>query len=131
MAKKAWRSAESWTYVLLADRELPPEQQTRFTLSPLSQLERAAVRDEIARVQTLQDGTKSIISHSRRQGLEIAVRHIASIENFPGDTPEKEKWPAGETERRKYLEMLGDDSVQEIGNEIWTKSELGDDLKNS
>lgn len=129
MAKKAPRPAESWTYVLVADRELATEEQSIFTLSPLSQAERATVRDELARIQTQQDGTKSIISRSHRQGWEIALRHIVSIENFPAGSPEP--WPKGDVERRKYLEALDDGFVQELGNEVWARSELGDDLKNS
>lgn len=130
MAKKANRPAESWIYVLVGDRTLPEAEQTRFTLSPLTISERAIVRDEIARVQTLQDGTKTVISQHRRQGLDIALRHIVSIDNFPvGES--SQPWPKETDRRLAYLEMLGDDNVQEIGNEIFSKSELGDDLKNS
>lgn len=129
MAKKVPRPAGSWTFVLAADRTLPDGEQSRFTVSPLTITERAIVRDEIARIHTQPDGSKSIISQNRRQGVEIALHHIVSIENFPVGEPQP--WPKGNEERLRYLEMLGDDSVQEIGNEIWTRSELGNDLKNS
>lgn len=129
MAKSITRPAESWTYILKADRELAPAEQSQFTLRPLTQVERATVRDEIARIQTARDGTKSVISSSQRQGIEIAAGCIVGVENFPSDGPKA--WPSERDPQRKYLELLSDDSVQELANEIWEKSTIGDVVKNS
>lgn len=129
MAKRVTRPAESWSYVLQSDRGLPLEEQSRFVLSPLSQIERAAIRDEIARVSTASDGRKDIISRERRQGVEIVLDHLVSVENFPAGAPQK--WPDKREERSAYLEQLDDDFVQELANEIWEKSTIGLEVKNS
>jgi len=129
MPAKTTRPAESWSYVLECDRELDAAEQSRFILRPLTQSERAAVRDDIARVETAKDGARSVVSRSQRQGIELAINHIVSIENFPAGAPQP--WPPDPATRRSYLEMLRDDYVQEVANEIWAKSVVGDDLKNS
>lgn len=129
MATKIARPAESWPYVLKIDREAPSEQQSRFVLRPMTQGERAAMRDEIARVHREKDGARSVISRTNRVGVEIALAHIVSIENFPAGAPQP--WPADAADREKYLEMLGDSWLQEIADEVWEKSTAGDDVKNS
>ena len=129
MAKKKSRPAESWTYLLVSDRELPIEEQSRFTLSPLTQAERAAIQDDLARTHVATDGSKSVVARTRRQGLSIALDHIVAIENFPAGAPQP--WPKDREGRETYLEMLDDDFVQEIGNEVFERSSVGVAEKNS
>jgi hypothetical protein len=129
MASKITRPAQSWTYILDDDRDLPDAEQSRFTLRPLTQQERAVIRDEIGRIETGKDGTKSVISRSYRQGIEIVLDAIVSIENFPAGAPQP--WPDDRQQRRQYIDMLSDHYVQELANEAWFKSVAGDDVKNS
>lgn len=130
MAKAKKRPTEAWTYVLEADRSLDPSEQSRFVLAPMTYAQRAAVRDGMTQGDRVY-----------RSAGEIALDHILSIENFPSDDPRP--WPAEREERRKYLELLDDDDVLEIGNEVWARSTLtyraqpsdaprdGDTVKNS
>lgn len=133
MAKKTSRAAaESWSYVLKDDRVLPLEQQSRFILRPLSQAERATVRDAMNRVVSTSTGE---LTENRTWQVThgLALSHIVSIENFPAGAPAP--WPNRMSERERYLEQLDDDYVLEIGNEIWVKSTLtpeeGEAAKNS
>lgn len=116
MAKAKKRPAESWTYVLEADRALDAAQQSRFVLSPMTYAERAAIRDDLLR------GEGNVSKVFRNAGT-IAIEHLVSIENFPAGEPQP--WPADRAARERYLELLDDDDVLEIGNEIWTRSALG------
>jgi hypothetical protein len=121
MAKAKKRPAEAWTYVLEADRTLDPSEQSRFTLSPMTYAQRAAVRDAM-----------TLGGRVYESAGEIAVKHIVSIENFPAGN--SQPWPSDREERRRYLELLDDDAVLELGNEVWRRSTLGVDeeaVKNS
>jgi hypothetical protein len=130
MAQRVAVPAERWTYVLEADRTLPIEQQSRFTLRPLSMAERAAARDNLARVH-IAHGERVITHRDRSLAFELALSHIASIENFPAGEPKP--WPVDEplSARASYLELLGDEAVREIGNEIFDRSVAPPAAKNS
>lgn len=131
MAKLVKRPAESWRYVLRGDRALPIEQQTVFTLAPLTMAERAQVHDDITRTQTQPDGTRITLGRTRQTGVELVLSHVVAIENFPVGAPEP--WPTSAAARARYLERLQDDDVLELGNEIFERSDLGDEdvAKNS
>ena len=127
MAKKQKRAAECWRYVLLRDRKLPPEEQTTWILRPLTQLERAEARDNMARVQTIPGGGTATITRTHRLSLDLAVSNIHSVENFPAGAPEP--WPEDREARLAYLDALDDDDVKELGNEIWVRSAIGGETK--
>lgn len=129
MAMKMKRPASSWTYVLSVDEDKPVEEQSRFLLRPLTVSERAAIRDDIARVHTAADGSQVTTTRTYGQGIEIVLEHVVSIENFPAGAPEP--WPEAIAERRRYLEGLDDAWIQEIANEVWAKSTIANELKNS
>lgn len=132
MAKATKRPAEAWVYLLKDDLTLPPEQQSRFTLRPMTYVERAAVHDDFLRVETLPDGTRVDVSRVYRNAWEVLIEHLVSIENFPAGEPQP--WPTDRAARERYLEMLDDEMVLELGNEIWAKSTIGLDggvIKNS
>ncbi|HEY4131671.1 MAG TPA: hypothetical protein VGM50_13715 [Gemmatimonadaceae bacterium] len=120
MANEIKRSAETWAYVLQGDRALPPEQQTRFTLRPMTVLERAAAQDDLIRSFTNETGQRVLIRRTRQQTVAIALEHITAIENFPVGAPAL--WPSDRTARIAYLERLVDTDVDEIGNEVWRRS---------
>jgi hypothetical protein len=131
MAKTVKRSAESWIYVLKADRTLDPSEQTRFTLRPMTHAERAATMDDAARTLTTSEGVVSV-GRFHQNAYEIALRHIVSIENFPIGAPQP--WPKDADERARYLDQLDDDDIVEVGDEVWRRSRLGADtaaVKNS
>jgi hypothetical protein len=122
MARKNRCVAESWIYVTKADRELPKDQQSRFTLSPMTAAERDVAQD------TLSSGAAGTREYARK----IARDHIVSVENFPVGEPKP--WPEKSADREAYLATLHDDDVLAIGNEVWVRSSLGADeepLKNS
>lgn len=123
MAKATKRLAGSWSYVLLEDRALPVDQQSRFTLSPLTGAERERTADEVTQYELLTDGSRRAITRMRQVARRLCVTHIAGVERFPSDAPEA--WPEKLDAREKYLELLADDQVFEIGNEIYNRSALG------
>lgn len=122
------RTAESWSYVPRTDRELPAEQQTRFTLKPLTLTERAALKDALTRTLVQVDGSIAVLSRNRQEGLGVVLTHVLAVENYPPGAPQP--WPAGQEERLVYLEQFNDDDVREIGDEIFAHSNLGEPEKN-
>lgn len=128
MAKKFKRPTQSWEYVLDRDRELAPEEQSRFLLRPLTVSERAAVHSGLVTLMEGPDGTRQTQSRLNIVGVNIAVQNIVSVENFPSDEPKA--WPDSREERLKYLEQLSDDDVQELANEVFAKSTIDTALKN-
>lgn len=111
-----------WTYVLEGDRKLPQDQQARFVLRPLTQLERCRVHDSLVFTHFDADGTRQIRRRQREIEFSLAVSHIDSVENFPIGAPRP--WPTDQALRPAYLAQLSDDDVTELGGEIWTKSLL-------
>lgn len=123
MSEAKKRVAGSWTYVPLADRALPPEKQTVFTLSPLDGAERERAADESIQRVLDRDGNIRVVSRMRSVAREIVLTHVTSIERFPASAPKA--WPADMEARKKYLEDMDDDLVFEVGNHIWERSALG------
>lgn len=130
MATRVHRPAESFAYVLKADRALPIEQQSRFVCRPMTQAERQALRDDVNRRVECPDGSRMVVSRTRQVAREVVLEHVVAIENFPAGEPLD--WPVGKSreERAKYLEMLDDDAVFELGNHIFERSDVGAELKN-
>jgi hypothetical protein len=126
---KIIRSAESWRYIPLSDRALPPEQQTVFRLSPMTQAERVGTHDAITRTIIEPDGTQTIVRRMRQVTYALCLEHIESVENFPPGAPQA--WPATAAERATYLEQFDDAAIEELGNEIYDHSSVGAPEKNS
>jgi hypothetical protein len=130
MAKKQQRPVGTWRYILRAELTLPPEEQTVFVLRPLTQLERADVKDNMVRIHHQADGGVMKQQRDARILVELCASHIHAIENFPvGGTPEA--WPDEPAARLAYLDQLDDADVQEVGDEIWVRSAIGLPEKNS
>lgn len=129
MATAQKRAAESWRYVLKVDRELPEEQRSAFILTPLNPIERAEARDGMVRRVVGVTGETTVSQRDKRLSVEFCLRHIREIENFPAGAPKP--WPDDADDRLRYLDQIDDAWVQEIGNEIWLRSELGETEKNS
>lgn len=123
MAKVKKRVAGSWSYVLLGDRSLPPDQQSVFVLRPLTGAERERVVDEVSQRIYQADGSVRVISRMRTIARELVLSHVESIERFPVGAPKA--WPKEPDERQRYLEDMDDDDVFEVGNEIFNRSALG------
>jgi hypothetical protein len=120
MARQVKRQTENWTYVLEADRALPEDQQTRFTLKPLGPQARAQVLDALSTRTIFADGTNEVRSHRHRQSLNIVVNGIVSVENFPVGAPHA--WPDELDARVRYVDQLDDNQIAEIADEIWRVS---------
>jgi hypothetical protein len=132
MAKKREIPPESWVYVLDADKKLPPEEQTRWTLSPMTQSERARFVDDLVRTHVSEDGGQTVIRRTEQQALGLCLTHIVSVENFPaGSNGASQAWPKGQAERERYLEMVDAADILELGNEVYVRSTAGPDAKNS
>lgn len=128
MAKAKKRVAGSWSYVLEEDQKLPLEQQSVFVLQPLTGAERERVADEVTQRIFEKDGSIRTISRMRSVARELCLTKIESIQRFPSDAPRE--WPEKPEERAKYLELLSDDQVFEIGNQIYERSALGPEEAN-
>jgi hypothetical protein len=133
MARAVKRPAESWTYILRDDRELSADEQSVWTLKPMTHIERAEALDNLVRTHIGAGGEKTVISRSKQQAFEIVLTHLVAVRNFPARAGKP--WPAKETERVAYIEQMDDAHVRELADEIFDKSTLaGDDgtqLKNS
>lgn len=120
--------AGSVRYVPLADRELPPEQQSVIHFRPLTLGERAAMQDNLTVTERGPDGTTTQRWRVAQQSVELCVRHIERIENVPVGAPEA--WPASREDRLKYLERLGILAVVEIAGAIRDAGEASEAAKN-
>jgi hypothetical protein len=132
MAKQNRGVAESWSYVLQADRALEPDQQTRFTLRPVIAADRDRIRDNLMWTQIHADGSQTKVRRTRQTARVVALEHIVSVDNFPVGAPLP--WPKDRGEREAYLAMFDDNDIEELGDEIWARSTIGPDeepLKNS
>jgi hypothetical protein len=127
--KRIERLAESWTYIVVTDRALPPEDQTVFRLRPMSQAERLAAFDDASRTVVQLDGTQAVIGRERQVAHRICLTHIEEIRNFPASAAMP--WPTNREARERYLELLDDDVIREVGNEIYDRSTAGVAEKNS
>jgi hypothetical protein len=125
------RQVESWWYVLLSEREKPAQEQSKFLLKPLTQAERMRVWDDHNWVTVDKDRNSAVISRGLQQALSLCISQLAEVQNFPLDGPKP--WPLGGSrmEKEKYLEMLDDMDILEIGNAIRDKSTLEPEVKNS
>jgi hypothetical protein len=129
MAKHIKRPAESFTYVLVGDRDLPADQQTEFLLRPMTVGEYAAAQDDIARTVVAVDGTRTVIQRGRQAGVAVALAHIVEVRNFPVGSAQP--WPKDSVERERYLSQMLPEDVQEIAAATFRRSRLGDEEKNS
>lgn len=120
MAKAQKRAAEAWDYVLKSDRDLPKEEQSRFTLRPMTMAEQAAYHDAV----------RSGGGGSRIWQATVAVcpEHITAVHNFPAGAAKE--WPKERAAQLAYLEDVGVDECFEIGDEIYARSKLGPEVKN-
>ncbi len=103
--------SKSWDYVLLVDRELPPEQQTIFELKVLSARDLAAIQDGATKGNV--DG--SLEFKSGTQTLRILEMGVRGWRNFKDDTgadvpyrenngkPRPENWDCLRPEWRREL----------------------------
>jgi hypothetical protein len=130
MATQRKRSAETWRHVLTRDLGLPPEEQTTFVLRPLTQVERAEARDNLARIHALPDGATATVTRTHRLSLDLVLSNTVAVENFRNDKGVVLPWPEERDARLVYLDGLEDEDVKEVGNEIWVHSTLGGDAKN-
>jgi hypothetical protein len=112
------RQVESWWFVLESEKTLPPDKQSRFLLKPLTQAERLRVWDDYKWVSVDPQGGRSITPRAMQQAEQLVLSNLLETQNFPLDNPIT--WPAsgGLEAKRKYLEMLDDMDVVEIGNAI-------------
>lgn len=131
MPKATKRQVEAWWYVLLSEQKSPREEQSRFLLQPLTQAERARVWDDFKWVAVAPDGSRAITSRAMQQAYSLVLTKLVETENFP--TGEAKAWPADGTpeQKQKYLDLLDDMDVFEIGNAIREKSTLEEEVKNS
>jgi hypothetical protein len=129
MARTNQRATAAFTYVLIGDRELPPEQQTEFVLRPMTVDEHAAAHDGLVRTVYDKDGNRTIVQRTRQQGVAIALEHIVDVHNFPVDKPQP--WPEERAKRRDFLSLMMPGDVQEVAAEVMRRADVGVEEKNS
>jgi hypothetical protein len=128
MARTNNRATSAFTYVLVSDRELPPEQQTEFVLRPLTVDEYAAAIDGIVRTVVDREGTRTVVNRTRQQGIALALDHIIDVHNFPVGSPQP--WPDEREKRRDYLGMLMPADLHEVTEQLYQRAVVGDEEKN-
>jgi hypothetical protein len=129
MAKARTRSAESFRYILRADEGLPSEQQSVWIFNPVTGPERARLIDEATVTRVLVDGTREVLDRANQQARENVRAHLIAVENFPSDAPKP--WPKSFGDQQTYLDMLDEAEILELHNELFTRSWLSAEAKNS
>lgn len=129
MASRAKQLVESWTYTPRADRELPLPDRSSFRLRPMTQAELAVALDDVSVTVIEPDGSKIIATREHQVALRLCRQHILSAENFPAGAAEA--WPNSRVEKDRFLAMMEMDLISEIGDEIFTRSSIGELEKNS
>lgn len=126
------RAAESFEFVLPADRDLPAAERTTFVLRPMTLAERARAWDERDYTVLLPDGTKRLESRAVQQAVELARDHIEEVKNFPvGESPLD--WPrdGSAADRTRYLAMMSEGDVIAVGVEVRDRAEVPADAGKS
>lgn len=129
------RATETWTFIHESDRDLPPDQQTIFTLEPLSLPEEMAVIEAQQAIAT-DPVTQERIVRDRKwtAALEVFCGHVVAIDNFPpGANGQAKKWPREGTpqERVEFAGQFSSVTIYDIAKEIFNRGLLSADAKNS
>lgn len=95
----------------------------------MAQTERVVARDDVARTVILEDGSQMVVGRERQVAIAICLHHIVEVQNFPAGVAEP--WPESRAARVAYLETMDDELVRELGNEVFTRSTIGEPEKNS
>jgi hypothetical protein len=128
MASERPRLTGAWKYVLISDRSVPADQQSTFTLLPLTAGERDFYRDHYnSHVASGNGGGPEQVNNVSQTARSICLTHIEAVDNFPAGKPRA--WPAGKDERAEFLDRLHDAHVVELGVEVFTRSFLGTEEK--
>jgi hypothetical protein len=128
------RATETWKYIPESDRDLPEDQQTILTLSPITLAERLASIEAQQSIATNPlTGERVVRDRKWTAALELVAAHLVDVENFPpGMNGQAPKWPKDGTveERVKYLAQFDEVTIFNIAQEIYTKSVLPADAGN-
>ncbi len=129
MATKVTRVVEPFDYVLDADKNLSPDEQTIFTFRPMAQKERAAVLDASNTVTFDKEGNRQLSERNFTQGREIVLAHLIRVQNFPVGEPKE--WPKDRKAQEQYLDDLSEVDLMFLGNAVIQHSVLQPLEKNS
>lgn len=133
------RPKGTWTFITRDDLKLPANEQTRFTLLPLTLDQRMNAWDNLKWVND--DG--SMTPKTFQQALHLCLMNVVDVENFKApragtedsETPDYEVIPfpkdGSETQKRVFFERMADIDILLVGNEIRTRSTIGEAEKNS
>jgi hypothetical protein len=131
MAKKSERPREPFWFTPPADRALPPAEQSRFKFRPLRQYERLEFMDNTEVVTEDGTGSRQLRFRSFTQSLELVLLTLIEAENFPAGEPVKYPKEGTREEKAKYIEDIDDGLIYVLGQEVFNRSTLGQDSKNS
>jgi len=115
---------KSWEYVLLVDRELPPEQQTVFELKALSARELATIED--GSVRSDREGKLEYLSGTQTiRILELGVRGWRNFKDPAGtDVPFREN---NGKPRHENWDLLRPEWRRELANAITEQNRLSEE----
>lgn len=130
MARRSTSAVEAWSYTPRSDRDLPVGDQSRFRFRPLTQAERLAALDASEIVHVSGTGERTVQQRSFSQARELVLLALIGTENFPAGEPLPYPASAAASERSRYVEMIGDALVFELGNHVFDHSTLGEPEKN-
>jgi hypothetical protein len=129
------RPTETWKFIHESDKALPEDQQTIFTLEPLSLTEEmAAIEAQQAIATNPVSGERVVRDRKWTAALEMFCAHVVDIENFPpGANGGARKWPRSGSieERLEYASQFSSVVIYDIAQAIFNRGLLSDDAKNS
>lgn len=129
------RQIGNWQWIHPEDAKLPPEQQTVFTLSPMTQAERMESYDMGNWVRMV-NGQRMIEPRAFRQAREICLSHVVDVANLRKEVPggtELLNFPSNGTaeEKSAFFDSYVDEIILfHIANEIRDRSTIGPPEKN-
>jgi hypothetical protein len=111
------KKTRTWEYILRDDQELPKEEQTVWTLQPLSH----RAMSEMADAQTQEFGDEGKIHIFMMLGTRrrIALRYgIKSVSNFTDESGQEVSFEEGKPVPDSFLDRLEDNWLDEIAGQI-------------
>lgn len=130
MAKKYTARLEGMSYTPRADRDLPEAERSVFRFRALTQAERLSALDDAEVVHVSSTGERTVRQRSFSQARELVLLTLESADNFPAGGPVQYPRSGSAQERSRYLEMIGDALMYELGNAVFDHSTLGEPEKN-
>jgi hypothetical protein len=111
------KKTRTWEYILRDDQELPEDDQTVWTLQPLSHRAMAEMAD--AQTQEVGDAGKIHVYMMLGTRRRIALRYgLKSVANFTDESGQEVSFEAGAPVPDSFLDRLEDSWLDELAAQI-------------